>query len=129
MPKVLLTEDSATQFAVVDRILRGAGFQVIRAATGEEAVELAVREKPDAVVLDIVLPGIDGFEVCRRLKETPSARDVPVMFFTLLDSPENRKRAQEVGAEDYLAKEDFDPNELVRRCQKLALQRGETGAK
>jgi len=117
--KVLLTEDSETQAMLLTLCLTNAGFEVIRAENGEEALALAVNERPDVVVLDVFMPGIDGFEVCRRLKAHEASKDLPVIILSMVAED---GRAGSVGATDFISKHDLDVEQLVKRCQELAEQ-------
>ncbi len=112
---VLLVEDDPTVADVVDRYLSHAGFDVVRAADGPSALAAAVDRPPDLVVLDLMLPGIGGLEVCRRLREH---RLVPVVMLTALGEESDRIAGLETGADDYVTKP-FSPRELVLRVQSV----------
>jgi len=119
--RILLVEDDPRLAAMVAEYLEGAGFRVIRAASGEEGLAIHDREAPDAVVLDVMLPGIDGFEVCRALR----ARDqTPILMLTARGDVMDRVIGLELGADDYLPKP-FEPRELLARL-KTILRRGRT---
>nr|WP_219732079.1 response regulator transcription factor [Glaciihabitans sp. INWT7] len=112
---ILVVDDDATVSEVVCSYLRSAGFQVESVADGGSAVETAARIRPDLVVLDRMLPGIDGVEVCRRIR---AERAVPVIMLTALREEEDRIDGLEAGADDYLAKP-FSPRELVLRVKSV----------
>jgi DNA-binding response OmpR family regulator len=117
---ILVVEDEANIADLVDMYLRKEGFRVLQAASGEDGLAAAKRERPRLVVLDVGLPGMDGLEVCRRLRaESP----VPVIFLTARDSEIDRVLGLEMGADDYLTKP-FSPRELVARV-KAVLRRSE----
>ena len=119
---ILVVEDEANIADLVDMYLRKEGFRVLLAASGEDGLAAAKRERPRLVVLDVGLPGMDGLEVCRRLRaESP----VPVIFLTARDSEIDRVLGLEMGADDYLTKP-FSPRELVARV-KAVLRRSEGG--
>ena len=121
MARVLVVDDDPTVREVVVSYLRAARHEVIEAADGE-SVELLLREKPaDLVVLDLMLPGIDGLEVCRRLRTTS---DVPVIMLTALGSETDRVVGLEQGADDYVTKP-FSPRELVLRVESVLRRAGE----
>ncbi len=122
-PLVLVVDDDATVTDVLDRYLRRAGFRVLSAADGPTALALAHAHRPDLVVLDLMLPGIDGLEVCRRLRATS---DVPVLMLTALGDEQDRVLGLEVGADDYVVKP-FSPREVVLRVQSV-LRRAATAA-
>lgn len=113
--KVLLVEDDAS-LAVLFRIFlerMGSGtLEIIHAFTGEEALRRVSAIRPDVVLLDIMLPGMDGIEVCRRLCEQPSLAGIKVAMVTALDNEEKRRAAREAGAMEYWVKP-INPRELV----------------
>ena len=123
MTRILLVEDDDTVAEVVDSYLRAAGMTVVRCGDGASAVTTAVKSSPDLVVLDVMLPGIDGIEVLRRLRQQAVA--APVIMLTALAGEEDRIRGLEVGADDYLTKP-FSPRELVLRVQSV-LRRAQPG--
>ncbi len=110
-PRVLVVDDDLTVSDVVSRYLRREGYDVVSCADGHEALRLAADESPDLVVLDIMLPGMDGLAVCRALRETSP---VPVILLTALGAETDRIVGLEVGADDYVTKP-FSPRELVLR--------------
>ncbi len=121
MARVLVVDDDPTVREVVVSYLRAAKHEVIEAADGE-SVELLLRDHPaDLVVLDLMLPGIDGLEVCRRLRATS---DVPVIMLTALGSETDRVVGLEQGADDYVTKP-FSPRELVLRVESVLRRAGE----
>lgn len=117
-PSILLVEDSAVQRRVLTRQLAGQGFAVHAAADGEEALEIAGRLLPDVVLLDLMLPKMDGFEVCRRLKASRPTADIPVVFITSRQSVEEKIKGLECGAHDFLVKP-VNPQELLIRIKSL----------
>ncbi len=116
MTRVLLVEDDDTVAEVVDSYLRASEMAVTRCADGTSAVAMALETSPDLVLLDVMLPGIDGFEVLRRLRG--QAVTAPVIMLTALSEEDDRIRGLEVGADDYLAKP-FSPRELVLRVKSV----------
>ena len=113
--RILVVEDDPTVLEVTSSYLRAAGYVVSTAVDGFEALAAAERLKPDLVVLDRMLPGIDGAEVCRRIRARVS---VPIILLTALGAPEDRILGLEAGADDYLTKP-FSPRELVLRVQSI----------
>jgi len=113
--RILVVDDDGTVSEVVCSYLRSAGFIVESVADGLSAVETAARIHPDLVVLDRMLPGIDGVEVCRRIR---ADRPVPVIMLTALREEDDRIDGLEAGADDYLAKP-FSPRELVLRVKSI----------
>lgn len=112
---MLVVDDDPTVSEVVCSYLRAAGFIVDVASDGPTAVTTAERTRPDLVVLDRMLPGMDGLEVCRRIRAT---RSVPVIMLTALREEDHRIDGLEAGADDYLAKP-FSPRELVLRVKSI----------
>jgi DNA-binding response OmpR family regulator len=115
VPRVLVVDDDHTVREVVVSYLRAAGHEVVEAADGAGALRSMQQAPADLVVLDLMLPGIDGLEVCRRLRET---NDVPVIMLTALGSESDRVVGLERGADDYVTKP-FSPRELVLRVDSV----------
>lgn len=113
--KILLVDDEATIVEFVRINLEKAGFEVLAAGDGETALKLAASEQPDVIVLDIMLPGKDGFEVCRELRRTTA---VPIIMLTARDDDIDKILGLELGADDYLTKP-FNPRELVARIKAI----------
>lgn len=113
--RVLVVEDDPTVREVACDYLRSAGLIVDQASDGFSALKAAERTRPDLIVLDRMLPGIDGVEVCRRIRATAST---PIIMLTALGSTEERIEGLEAGADDYLTKP-FSPRELVLRVQSV----------
>jgi sigma-B regulation protein RsbU (phosphoserine phosphatase) len=115
--RVLLVEDGKTNLDILVAGLKG-DYKLSIALDGETALEAAARNPPDLVLLDIVMPGIDGYEVCRRLREAPETTEVPVIFLSSLEEVQNKTRAFEMGANDYLTKP-FEMLEVKARVRSL----------
>ncbi|NYF11429.1 DNA-binding response OmpR family regulator [Leifsonia sp. AK011] len=113
--RVLVVEDDPTVREVACNYLKAAGFVVTSAPDGFAALDAVERERPDLIVLDRMLPGIDGAEVCQRIRRT---LQVPIIMLTALGSTEDRISGLEVGADDYLTKP-FSPRELVLRVKSI----------
>jgi DNA-binding response OmpR family regulator len=118
MPRILVVEDEKDLAWSICRSLSSAGFETMAAHTGTEALALARRHPPDLFILDIMLPGIDGLSLCRRLKEDTATAAVPVIFLTAKAAVEQRVEGLNLGADDYLSKP-FDLRELLARVQAL----------
>lgn len=104
--KVLLVEDSPTQAEKTKGILEEKNYQVFLASNGQEGLEKALTLKPDLIVLDVYLPGIDGFEVCKQLKADLQLRSIPVIMFSNESKLTNMVTAYETGADYYVVKGD-----------------------
>jgi len=115
---VLVVEDEKDIIDVVDFNLQQAGYRVLKATDGAEGLRLARDQSPDLLVLDLMLPVMDGKEVCRRLKQGEDTREIPVLMLTALASETDRIIGFEIGADDYLTKP-FSPRELVLRVQAI----------
>jgi two-component system, cell cycle response regulator len=101
---ILIVDDVATNRIVLKVKLAEACYDTLQAETGEEALALARRHNPNLILLDLLLPGMDGIEVCRRLKSDPASRDIPVIMMTALSDIESRVRALEAGADEFMTK-------------------------
>jgi two-component system OmpR family response regulator len=116
-------DDEENLRSMLEAALRHNGFDVASAANGRDALEAVVNDQPDAIVLDVMLPDLDGFEVCRRLR-AEGAR-TPVLFLTARDATEDKVRGLTLGGDDYLVKP-FSLDELVARVQALLRRAGLT---
>jgi len=126
--KVLVVEDEEDIAELIRYNLVREGYQTAVAATGEEGLRAALREPPDVVVLDLMLPGLDGLEVCRRLKSDPRTRFTPVIMVTAKGEEADVVSGLELGADDYLTKP-FSPKVLVARIRAVMRRREQDGAK
>ncbi|HEU4475991.1 MAG TPA: adenylate/guanylate cyclase domain-containing protein [Methyloceanibacter sp.] len=126
---VLVVDDTPTNIAVVSGLLKDS-FQTKVATNGEKALAIATGpEKPDLILLDVMMPGMDGYEVCRRLKDNPATRDIPVIFLTAKTEEIDEEKGFDVGAVDYIHKPFSGPIVLARVRTQLALQEALTEAK
>ncbi len=117
--RVLVVDDIETNRRVLEAKLTAEYYHVLTAPDGEKAIEIARAESPDVVLLDVMMPGIDGYETCRRLKLDERTRHIPVLMVTALDERESRIKALEFGADDYLTKP-VDDMQLMARLRNLA---------
>jgi adenylate cyclase len=115
---VLAVDDQPPNLRLLDAVLSPRGYRVIMASSGEQALELLPSSSADLVLLDIVMPGIDGYEVCRRIRSTPETAFLPVVMITASGHQE-KTRAIEAGADDFVSKP-FDQSELLARVASLA---------
>src|SRR5215204_4843063 len=102
--RVLVVDDVIGNVKLLDARLTAEYFDVITAMSGHEAIDICERSQCDIVLLDVMMPGMDGFEVCRRLKTNPKTHHIPVIMVTALDQPSDRVRGLEAGADDFLTK-------------------------
>jgi len=115
---VLVVEDETDVVDLLRYNLSKAGFDVQIARDGLEGLEMARKGRPDVIILDLMLPGMDGQNVCRALKKDPETESLPILMLTAKGEPEERVRGLELGADDYVTKP-FSPRELVLRVQAL----------
>ena len=123
MGKILIVEDEANIRQLVRYNLEKEGFQVMEAADGMQGLRTAQREKPDLVLLDLMLPGMDGLEVCRTLKGAPATAALPIIMLTAKAEEVDKIIGLELGADDYMTKP-FSPRELTARI-KAVLRRSQ----
>ena len=116
-PKVLVVDDSWTNLALMAQPLQESGFDVITATDGQEALERVVNERPDCVVLDVVLPKLNGYQVCRRIKQSAPGRNIPVILVSSKASAVDKQWGLRQGADAYLTKP-FRPDELIDRVRR-----------
>lgn len=102
--RVLVVDDQEANVRLLEAKLRAEYFDVVTATSGQAAIECAIAEQPDVILLDVMMPVLDGFETCRRLKADRRTRHIPVVMVTALDQPEDRVRGLESGADDFLTK-------------------------
>src|SRR5690349_17841667 len=116
-PLILVVDDLPQNIRLLDAVLSPRGFRVVTASSGKEALDVLGKEHPDLVLLDILMPGIDGYEVCRRIREAPGTAFLPVIMITASEG-EEKIRAIESGADDFVHKP-FDQAELLARVRSL----------
>lgn len=116
---VVLIEDEKMLAEMYASKLTKEGMTVHAAADGAAGLELIKKEHPDIILLDVIIPKIDGFEVLRQLKGDPSTQSIPVMLLTNLGQEEDVKKGHDLGASDYFVKSDHTPAEVVEKVKKL----------
>jgi twitching motility two-component system response regulator PilH len=116
--KILVVEDSPTYLRQISNLLQDNGFQTVTAVDGEEALEKAVQEKPGLIVLDIILPKKNGFQVCRQLKTSPVTQEIKILMLTSKSQDSDRFWGLKQGADDYMTKP-FEDEELLKNIAKL----------
>ena len=120
--RVLVADDNPQGAELIEAYLDGTGWEVRLAADGGEALRLIQEWKPDVVLLDVMMPKLSGFEVCKRLKADPATRALPVLMITALDQASDVERAVEAGTNDFLTKP-INKTDLVLRVRALLLSR------
>lgn len=122
-PRILVVDDDKNVVQIIAVNLRYEGMEVIEAYDGEEALVKAESEKPDLILLDIMMPSLDGVEVCRRLKRNVHTAEVPIIMLTAKTMDEDMLAGWEAGADDYLTKP-FNPLGLTQRVKIRLQERG-----
>ena len=121
-PTILVVDDTPDNLTLMQALLKDL-YKVKGANNGEKALKIAAAENPpDLILLDIMMPGIDGYEVCRRLKADPATRDIPVIFLTAKTEVEDEKKGFELGAVDYITKPVSPPIVMARVHTQLTLK-------
>lgn len=118
MSKVLIVDDNIQNCDILEDVITIWGYQVFKAYQGKEAIELALKHKPDIILLDVMLPGMNGFEVCNFLKNNFNTKDIIIIMLTVLNDVEDRKRGFKVGANLFISKP-IDYEELKTRLDSL----------
>lgn len=118
---ILIVEDEESLLKLESILLSARGYRVIGACDGSEALEALWKEKPDLVLLDVMLPRLDGFEVCKNIKSNPETQSVPVVMLTSLKSKADRAKALGAGADAYLTKP-FKAMQLVETIESLLVR-------
>jgi len=113
-PVILLVDDNTINLQLLFETLEGQGYQLLAARSGEEALRIAHQATPDLILLDIMMPGIDGYETCTRLKADETTHNSVVIFLTALQSTEEKVKGLSMGAMDFITKP-FDPKEIIAR--------------
>lgn len=121
MKKVLVVEDDIDLLRLYKEILVNAGFETETAEDGREALEKAETFLPDLMLLDLMLPYIDGFEVLRQLKAKPVTKDIKIVVFTNLDSEKQKEKALSLGATKFMVKVGNDPSEVITAVKSILL--------
>lgn len=118
-PKILIIEDESALIYALRAKFAASGFEPIIALNGELALEFADKEKFDIILLDLLLPKLNGFEVLSRFKASPKTASTPVIIFSNLDSQEDKKRALDLGASEYLMKAQTSLDEVIKLVNKF----------
>ena len=118
---ILIADDEPDILEIINYNLQAEGYEVITAKNGNEAIELAKRNKPDLIILDVMMPGKTGFEVCKILRALPSFQETVIIFLTALNDDSTQIKGLETGGDDYLTKP-FNLEELLLRIEKLVVK-------
>ena len=121
-PRVLIADDNPQGVELLEAYLSASDYEIRTAADGEETLQQVGQWQPDLILLDIMMPKISGFEVCKRLRADPATRDIAVLMITALDQPSDIDRAVEAGTDDFLTKP-INKTELLLRVRSLLQSR------
>lgn len=116
--KILVVDDEVDLLSVVSVRLRSLNCEVVTAINGKEALEMIKRSKPDLILLDLVLPVMNGYDLCKVLKADDRFKDIPVILFTASVIRDVKEKTQQLGAQDYVMKP-FDPKILIEKIKRL----------
>ena len=103
-PRVMIVDDERMNRDILEVMLAPEGYQLVTASSGEEALDLVREQPPDLILLDIMMPGLDGYQVVARIKASVGSRHIPVIMLTALNDPNSRTHGLSAGAEDFIAK-------------------------
>ncbi len=117
--KILIVEDDSFFADLITKKLSSAGATVAHAPTGEEGLTMAESEKPNLILLDVLMPGIDGFEVLKRLKENEATKMIPVVILSNFGSDEQIKNGQKLGVTSYLIKATVTPEDIIQEVEAI----------
>ncbi len=120
--KILLVEDEQEIVEMIQMALEARGYEVMAAYDGSEGLRMATEKKPDLILLDIIMPGLNGYQVCRELKNHPSTRETPIIYLTAKGQETDKFWGFETGAAEYIVKP-FEMGDLIEKMEE-ALQEG-----
>ncbi|MCF8092152.1 MAG: response regulator [Desulfotignum sp.] len=115
-PAILIVDDTKTNVDVLVQTLKN-DYKIGVSLNGRDAIRFARTNKPDLILLDIVMPKMDGFQVCKKLKSDPETRDIPIIFITAMDKPDQKKKCLKCGGADYITKP-FVTSEIKKKIKK-----------
>ena len=119
MPKVMLVEDDNNLREIYDARLAAEGYTIVSAHDGEEALALAIKERPDLIISDVMMPKISGFDMLDILRSTPETKNVKVIVMTALSQDEDRRRGEELGADKYVVKSQVTLEDIVSMVREV----------
>ena len=116
--RILLVDDHQTVFRLLAAFVRIKGYELLYAESGQQGIVMARQELPDLILLDVMMPDIDGFRVCQYLKENPETKDIPVMFLTARGAEGDLETGRKAGADGFMTKP-FQTTEVLKQIEKL----------
>lgn len=117
--KILIAEDEKDIRELIKRKLEQEGFLVLEAETGKETLEIVNKQNPEVVLLDIIMPEIDGFEILKQIKSNPKTKNIKTIILSNLGQDSDIQKGKELGAEDYIIKANFTLDEIVKKINNL----------
>lgn len=121
--KILLVEDDPMIVEMYKMRFEEEGFEVLVTDRGSEALEIASQQRPIAVLLDVILPEIDGFSILQNLKSSPDTRDIPVMLLTNLGQESDQEKGRQLGVADYFVKSQHTPADIIQRVNSIIINK------
>ncbi len=119
MPKILLVEDDEMLHTMYTQKFEKEGYSVVSAYNGADGVKMAQSEKPDLILLDIIMPKMDGFVALKKIRKGPETKSIPVIMLTNLGQDEDVRKGKELGANDYFIKANHTPAEVVKKVKDM----------
>ena len=119
MKKILFIEDDVTLIQNLGEFIKAGGFDFFSATDGERGIELMKKEKPDLILLDLILPKKSGFDVLKEIKEDEKSANIPVVILTNLEDSKDMEKALSLGADTYLVKAGYSPQEIVKKIKEI----------
>jgi two-component system alkaline phosphatase synthesis response regulator PhoP len=126
LPRILIADDTPQSAELLEAYLSDCDYELRSVGDGEKTLRAVAEWRPDLILLDVMMPRISGFEVCKQLRANPATRDIAILMITALDQPADMERAVEAGAHDFLSKP-INKAELVRRVRSLLRARRHSG--
>lgn len=117
--KILIVEDDTFILEMYATKLLNFGYEVLTATDGDEALKIVKDKKPDFILLDLILPSVDGFDVLKAVRKNPKSKSIPVILLTNLGERKDVEKGLKLGADDYLIKAHFTPSEVIEKIQNL----------
>ena len=115
--KILIIEDDVSIIQMYTMKFQEAGYEVLQANTGVAGIELAKKETPAIILLDVIIPQYDGFAVTEKLKEDPTTKAIPIILLTNLAQEGDKEKGMKLGAKDYLVKANFTPSDVLKKAE------------
>lgn len=116
--KILIVEDEPDMRAILCGMVENAGYNVVKAEDGEKGLDMIIKEKPDLVLLDIIMPKLNGFEVLEKIQYNPQVQDIPVVILSNLGQEKEVKKGKELGAVDFIVKADVHLTDILDKITK-----------